>query len=415
MKRIIYLLLCVVVVSCSKKQEPKNTIQQELVDVESKYKKDFDYLMNNFELFYAYFDQKQTNWKKVREIYQPQVDKITEDWEFTALLEKVIYELYDPHISLNVNLKNSFRLIPTNSDTWIKLRDGKYFIEDIRPNYETKKQGVKIGSQVLLINGKKIDDLVNEQLPKSFKNPKDDVKEFFANLLFAGKHNAQRDLLLKENGKERLYKLGKPIAIVNKEELISSKILDGNIGYIQLNNSLGNNKVIKTFPKIVDEFKNTKAIIIDLRNTPSGGNAEVAKTIMGKFVTKTIPYQKHEKVSLEREFGIKRSWIELLSPLENPYKKPVVVLVGRWTGSVGEAIAQGFDNIETAKVVGTEMAKLLGAINCTRLPNTNINVCYPVEKLFHVNGTPRENFIPEYKTKSNKETYNKGLELTSKL
>lgn len=378
---------------------------------QTKYQEDFDYLWSMIHKYYAYSDQKQTNWPEVKEIYQKEVAKVTEDSQFIRIVENTIYELYDAHVSINRNLKSSFRLIPTSTDAWIQIKNNKYYIADIRSGFEIEKTGLKVGAELLRINNRKIEDLVKEVLPKSFKNPKDEVKEFFANLWFAGKHNEERNISVLENGKEKQYHLNKPKASKEESEILSSRIIENNIGYVKINNSLGNNEVIKAFPKKVDEFRDTKAIIVDLRDTPSGGNTEVAKSIMGKFISETIPYQMHERVGLEREFGIKRSWIELLTPLKNPYKKPVIVLVGRWTGSVGEAIAQGFDNIKSATVVGTEMAKLLGAIQCDKLPNTKINVCFPVEKLFHVNGTPREKFIPEICTKTNEETYKKAIQI----
>ncbi|MGG8497189.1 S41 family peptidase [Tenacibaculum sp. TC6] len=378
---------------------------------QTKYQEDFDYLWTMIHNYYAYFDQKQTNWSEVKEIYQKEVAKVTEDSQFIRIVENTIYELYDAHAGINRNLKSSFRLIPTSTDAWIQIKNNKYYIADIRSGFEIEKTGLKVGAELLRINNRKIEDLVKVVLPKSFKNPKNEVKEFFANLWFAGKHNEERDILVLENGKEKQYHLNKPKASKEENEILSSRIIENNIGYVKINNSLGNNEVIKAFPKKVDEFRDTKAIIVDLRDTPSGGNTEVAKSIMGKFISETIPYQMHERVGLEREFGIKRSWIELLTPLKKPYKKPVIVLVGRWTGSVGEAIAQGFDNIKSATVVGTEMAKLLGAIQCDKLPNTKINVCFPVEKLFHVNGTPREKFIPEICTKTNEETYKKAIQI----
>ena len=92
---------------------------------------------------------------------------------------------------------------------------------------------------------------------------------------------------------------------------------------------------------------------------------------------------------------MKRSWVEIVSPRGDfRYAAPVVVLVDHWTGSMGEGIAIGMDGLKRATVVGTEMAGLLGATTGITLPNSKIGVNFPVEKLFHVNGTPREDFVP---------------------
>jgi carboxyl-terminal processing protease len=97
----------------------------------------------------------------------------------------------------------------------------------------------------------------------------------------------------------------------------------------------------------------------------------------------------------ERETGIRRSWLELVSP-RGPftYSAPLVVLVDHWTGSMGEGIAIGLDGARRARVVGTRMAGLLGAKAGEMLPHTGIRDSFPVEKLYHVNGTARESYRP---------------------
>jgi carboxyl-terminal processing protease len=107
-----------------------------------------------------------------------------------------------------------------------------------------------------------------------------------------------------------------------------------------------------------------------------------------------MPYQKHILPSEEKETGIRRSWLELVSPRGERYEGAVVVLVNRWTGSMGEGLAIGFDATGAAKVVGTEMARLVGATYTLTLPNTGIRANVPAERLQHVNGTPREQYRP---------------------
>ena len=80
------LLLCFFV-KVAAAQETKFTRQQ--------YDEDFDYLWRSISDEYAYFDQKQTDWKKVREIYRPQINGVKTRTDFVALLESVLEELYD--------------------------------------------------------------------------------------------------------------------------------------------------------------------------------------------------------------------------------------------------------------------------------------------------------------------------------
>jgi len=145
----------------------------------------------------------------------------------------------------------------------------------------------------------------------------------------------------------------------------------------------------------MSNLSGTKSLILDLRETPSGGNTTVARAILGWFVNEDKFYQKHELPAEEKQTGIKRSWMEIVSPRAGKYySKPVYVLAGHWTGSLGEGITAGFDALKTGATIGTKLAGLCGAIYTFEMPNTKIKFSFPVEKLYHVNGTPREKYIP---------------------
>jgi len=60
---------------------------------------------------------------------------------------------------------------------------------------------------------------------------------------------------------------------------------------------------------------------------------------------------------------------------------------------MGEGLAVGFDAIG-ARVEGGPMAGLLGAIYDYKLEQSGMTIKFPVERLTHVNGTPRERFVP---------------------
>lgn len=67
-------------------------------------------------------------------------------------------------------------------------------------------------------------------------------------------------------------------------------------------------------------------------------------------------------------------------------------------------MAIGFDGMKRAKIIGTEMAGLIGAISNFKLTETEIGFQFPTERLYHVNGTPRESFLPEILTKKSDQT-----------
>ena len=61
---------------------------------------------------------------------------------------------------------------------------------------------------------------------------------------------------------------------------------------------------------------------------------------------------------------------------------------------MGEGLAIAFDATRSGTVVGTAMAGLLGATSRIMLPRTGIGINVPTERLYHVDGPPREDFVP---------------------
>jgi carboxyl-terminal processing protease len=361
------------------------------------YEEDFDYLWRSIADDYAYFDQKQTDWNKVREIYRPQVEAVKTRDDFVALLESVLEELYDFHAHLNTNTASSPRLVPSGADIWAEWISGKAIITEVRPESRAEKAGIKAGMQVASINGIAVDEAVRRRIGKSLRSSNDAARNWALRILLAGRRNEKRSLDVISNRKRSVISIDDQSAPGSTEAkpLLEYRRLGKDVAYIRVNNSLGDSELVRQFDLAVAALRNTRGLILDLRETPSGGNTTVARGIMGRFIRRDMPYQKHSIPAEERQYGTRRSWIELVSPRGDfSYAGPVVVLVNHWTGSMGEGIAIGMDGMRRATIVGTEMARLAGATSGIMLPHTRIGVTFPTEKLFHINGTPRENFVP---------------------
>jgi carboxyl-terminal processing protease len=251
-------------------------------------------------------------------------------------------------------------------------------------------------------------------LPASVNAPDERAYEYAANTVLAGTYNEKRAITILAGEKEQTFYPDSNTQRPAGKDLLSLRMLSSGIGYIRIHNSLGDNELIKAFDGALDSLSSAAALILDLRETPGGGNTTVARGLMSRFIQKEMPYQKHSLPNEERRYGVKRSWVEYVSPRGRAFTKPVVVLVGRWTGSMGEGIAIAFDGMKRAKVVGDRMAGLLGAIYSYRLTETGFGFALPVEKLFHVNGTPREKFLPLYRESDPRKCLQLGVRLLQK-
>jgi len=74
--------------------------------------------------------------------------------------------------------------------------------------------------------------------------------------------------------------------------LEASEIRPG-IGYVRFNDSLGDSATVAAFDCALEALRDTNGLIIDLRDTPGGGNSSVARGVLGRFVEREQAYQKH--------------------------------------------------------------------------------------------------------------------------
>jgi carboxyl-terminal processing protease len=360
------------------------------------FKKDFDYAWTEIGSTYAYFDSKTTVWSKVPALYGDDLKRVKTREQFIDLLERLIDELYDPHAQLNTNLPTSYRLVPSGTDLWAEWRDGKAVISQVRAGTDAARAGIKPNAEIVSINNQDIATAVEGRMGRAYAHSDPSARDWALRSVLAGRHNTKRILTLRVGNTNRVVELPAPDQFGNaaSEPATHSEIRPG-IGYIRLNDSLGNDATVAAFDRALSSLRATRGLIVDLRSTASGGNSTVARGILGRFIKREAQYQKHELSAEGRETGVKRSWIELVSPRgEFTYEKPVAVLVDHWTGSMGEGIAIGFDAICTCKVVGTPMARLVGATYTIALPQSGIHMNVPAERVYHVNGTPRESYLP---------------------
>jgi carboxyl-terminal processing protease len=361
------------------------------------FKQDFDYMWRRIASTYAYFDAKATSWNEVPRLYDSDLQRVTTRAGFVGLLERVLDELYDPHTQLTVNTATSPRLVPAGTDLWAEWRGGQAVITEVRADSDAQRAGIKPATIIVAVNDIAIADAVELRLGRTYPHSVVAARDWALRAVLAGHHNVRRLLQVREGDTNRTVDLpaSDQFGTAVPTPVSHSELRPG-IGYIRFNDSLGNDATVGAFDHALGDLRETRGLIVDLRSTPSGGNSSVARGILGRFVSRELPYQKHVLPSEELETGIRRSWFELVSPRGGfVYRRSVVILVDHWTGSMGEGLAIGFSATDSGTVIGTFMAGLAGATYHVTLPHTGIGMNVPAERLYHVDGTPREAFRPK--------------------
>jgi carboxyl-terminal processing protease len=358
-----------------------------------RYAEDFDAFWEFVAEEYVYFDRKQTDWRRVRSVYRPRAATAPNDQVFLNVLEEAIGELYDSHAGFATNNNASPRLIPSGTDLWAAWKSGQPVVTDVRAGSAAEQVGLRPGMVVRTIGGRPVEKVVRGWVPRTLRKPDPAARDWALRMALAGTHAEAVRLTADADGEVFSYTFTP--GVERPTAPLTVRFLPDDIGYVRVNNSLSRADLIAAFDSAMTELRAARGLILDLRDTPSGGNTTVARAIMGRLVETERPYQRHELPFDNRAYGVRRVWVEYVAP-RGPftYTRPIVVLVGRWTGSMGEGLAIGLDGMKRATVVGTPMARLRGAVSERDLPNTGIAVRIPTERLMHIDGTPRETFVP---------------------
>lgn len=363
-------LLLVLLFAC------KNLTEQEKV------KADLAQLLTDLKTEYAYQGEKEVDWDCLAAHYGQQADTITSGKTALLLFEYLLDEFYDSHLILNANTNASYRLF---APIYTTTKDGKNSIANVWQTQITNLQTEIIGAVITKWNGIDFQQVI-ETFPTNCHDKKqEDIRNWIANKVLAGRYNQPRVLSLQlKDGQSMELDLDQ-LVIKPEKELLSAKRI-GELGYIRIHNSLGEQALVAAFDKILDGLMDTKGLVLDLRNTVDGGNTTVARPIMGRLISEKLAYQKHRQKE--------KDWVAFVTPRGKQYTAPVVVLVDRWTGSMGEGLAIGLEGMNRAEIVGTEMERLAGAMNDFPFKHRNFSYRLSTAQLFHMNGTPRAEYTP---------------------
>lgn len=358
-------------------------------------KADLDYLVDQISAHYAYLPDRHVDLGKLKAIYETKAEAAQTPADFLHVIEQAVGELHDHHATLGENDDASPQLIPSGTELWAEMRHGRAVLTEVRPGGAAASAGLRTGDQVLAIDGTPTAEAVARAAATALAAPDPEADNFALRTLLAGTHEGARELSVRgSDGVVREVRLT-PYEPLPANGLVSWRWLRPRIGYIRIENSLGDSGTVDAFNSALMRLKDARGLVLDLRNTPSGGSTDVGEPILGRFILETSAYQRVFDPGPGKSYPTD-SWLKTVAPRAPYVGAKLVVLVDHWTGSMGEGLAIGFDALRRAQIVGTSMAGLRGGTGEITLPNSGIPLHLPVEKLYQVRGAPRETFKPPY-------------------
>ena len=345
---------------------------------------------------YAYFEAptswgppgSRIAWKRARERWRPKARAARTRAELVLALEGAMAHLCDDAAVLDEQVPGSARRVPSQTDTWAEWRGEDAVITAVRSFSDADVAGLHPGHVVTHVDGVPVAIAVRDRL-RSLGASGNAAQAWALRKSLAGPRTGTVRLSLRApTGSSKIEIERGTEAAANGAPLLARRIgEERDIGYIRILNVLRDPALVVRFDEALGPLMDTRALILDLRETPNGGTRVVCEALLAHFVEKESAWQVRHGPGRERV-------TDMVRPSGARYRAPLFVLVDRWTAAEGEALAAGLEGAANAVLVGTAMAGLRGETQSVTLPNSRIVARFPAQRAYHPNGTPREQVRP---------------------
>ncbi|KAB5487526.1 MULTISPECIES: S41 family peptidase [Flagellimonas] len=355
---------------------------------------------NMIHYFFPYRHLTDKDWNTVLGEYIPIFLNAKNELEYEMAAIQLIGDVQDTHANIwegagKLNAWKGSNYPPVHT----RFIENQLVVTDFYNEEHRGKVGLEIGDVITEINDIPVSEIVEEKAkyyPAS--NYPTMLRDISMDLLRSNSDEIEIKVQLGENKvKIKSLKLYPKDSLdiyrwYRRDDRKSFKLLDNNIGYVTL-------QTIKDedISEIKKQFRDTKGIIMDIRNYPS----KFVPFVLGNyFVSSATPFVKftHGSVDNPGEFTFEK---ELKIPSKgDTYQGKLVVLVNELTQSQAEYTSMAFRAGDNTTIIGSTTAGADGNVSPIYLPGgmrtmiSGIGVYYP-------NGeeTQRVGIVPDIEVK----------------
>lgn len=358
---------------------------------------------NIIQYFFPYRDIIGEDWHGVLPVYISKIVGAKDALTYKLAVREFIGRVNDTHANLwmqDEELRGYFgRLYPPFQ---VKFIENQVVVTDFYNKTLGEQSGVKIGDIVTAVNGEPVAAMAEKMKPlHPASNEPTKLRDIAKNLL-RGNDSLLTLSLLRDgamlpmqvrrfDAKLNNFNLG--IDWAHHKPDSCYRLLTPDVGYLYLGNIQQD-----LLPAIFEKFKDTKGIVIDIRNYPS----QFVVFSLGKYLLpKPAEFVRFTNGSKEFPGLFQHTpHLEVGEKNEDYYKGKVVILINELTQSQAEYTTMAFRTAPQATVIGSTTAAADGNVSNFSLPGglntmiTGIGVFYPDGK-----PTQRVGIIPDIEVK----------------
>ena len=330
--------------------------------------------------YFPYKDQLDEDWNKVLKNFIPEFAAAKDERAYVVAVTKLIAKVSDTHANLwgsgrAVNLLKGSYTTPIQA----KFIEDKLLVTGFYTDTLGLKDKMKIGEEVVAVNGRPIDELVKEYLPLvAASNYSTQLRDLPFNFLLRSHDPSIRLKLRGEAGMRdvslNLLQPGFRYPNIDYTRPGGYEIIAGDVGYLYPAKYKNTD-----LPAIKKLFANAKTMVIDMRCYPSDFMpftfGDYIKKNDGPFVTFTAP-----DLSLPGLFSFVPA---IRNGGKGEFKGNVIVIVNSTSQSNAEYTTMAFQSAPNVRVLGSVTAGADGNVSRITLPGglstmiSGLGVFYP--------------------------------------
>jgi C-terminal processing protease CtpA/Prc len=324
----------------------------------------FTRLWTTVRFSFANFDLvPELDWDSVLTEYLPKVMHDQSNCEYTLLLQECIARLKDGHTRIGSQWGNG--LPSACPPLRICAVEGKAVVVDVAETEGIVASAIEVGDEITHVDGRPVRELLQE-----------DVYPYIAASTPQGRDLKAYPRILHGRAESRVRVTVKAPGGTSREVVLTRKAvgidllprrgrpdceyreLGGGLVYVAIN-TFGDSGVTQWFRERFEEIRRAKGLVIDIREN-GGGSSRYGHSITAHLIDKAIPASRWKTPQYRaafRAWGRDEQWYDggyrMIEPeTKEPFRGPIVVLIGPQTYSAAEDFAVGLHASHRATLVG---------------------------------------------------------------
>lgn len=344
------------------------------------------------DYFFAYKDLMEDDWNKVLIEFIPRFINASDSLEYNLVVAEMYKHIQDGHGFIRSQVLSNY--FGTAAPP-IKVRfiENLPVVVDVFPDSIYSVKEIAVGDVITEINGEPVASVIEHKMKYKCASNQSAMLEYISwNILNGGDSTIVKLSFIDSKNKSRSIELPRYNSFRqywrefregrNNEPII--KLISNDIGYADLD---------RLTPDMVDSmfenFKDTKAIIFDMRGYPNGTAWTIASHLTNKQTVYAANFRRNSPMSMKVGDFYSENLTILNQPLPTSkapyYSGKTVMLIDERTQSQAEHTGLFFEAANETKFIGSQTAGANGDVTNFQIPGS-ITLYFSGHNVRHIDG-----------------------------